>query len=919
MRSKSVSCQPQKNVFKIDCTLLLFKKFLLYVFDILRNFCKLNVCNKKAHEFRSLVLKAIDSPERLESMSLKKNVDRSLWLILDGFPTNADFNDVGGRVRQIVDDVCQRVSQNIQSPVFWIPIDNDEKKQHYHKIRGFALIQAPNREYASSFEKKGRIFFFFKKRGGDIKNLEKEKESVCVRREKIKEIQQINRQHKQNEHNKDVFRDSYWAHKALEGYNVSCWMWNEVQEKMKISDTFEKIGKNEFLEERNLYWWLLDKDGKEGYRDQYVARFRGQQFEETIRGLFYVRVFDKMKIIIIIKKEMTSNHVQWSPKGSYLVSFHLQGIQLWGGPDWAKLQRFEHWFVDQIDWSPDETRMITCNSVEQTNKDGRRYLPTIYIWDPLTGERLREFTHDAIGPLLKLRRSGWWPMFKWGAKDKYFAQIATSKKNKVTAKMKDIDRINIFDGVELTRLDKAAHSAPNVFDFAFSPTDDLLAYCSRALGNDAAKVTIISLPSKKAERVQTLGFDAGITHVYWQSEGKYLAVTIGHVEGKRLRKNSIGILAVHQENMPWQLTESMMKFCFNFDFSQIKLLAVQYLLTFFAWEPDSNRFGILHNDLDNPDVSFYQIKQPTNPVKLCYMFIYYICVYIFFFFFKKKNNNNNWEHTKQLRYQKEKQTIYSGHQEAEDVGYNLCKLRFASNNIYYGYKKSHEGAVELHWCPSGRYVITAATQPIGTKTSGSDTGYTVWSCQGDQLFKHTIHYFFQILWRPRPKEIRLESKEDEKKCQEMLLKQYYNVFEQRDTEVRRQHQSKFVQINLAKWASWNSLQEQWKKKTKEISKKRTKKRGFSSEGEEDDFEVTTVEQERTEKSEERVINHAILSRILNGEKITIGDIDEMEQQESSTADAGSNFGNYAAALQRRSDSTYNGSGQGYTGHRAGFR
>ncbi|ETO00540.1 hypothetical protein RFI_36900, partial [Reticulomyxa filosa] len=247
---------------------------------------------------------------------------------------------------------------------------------------------------------------------------------------------------------------------------------------------------------------------------------------------------------------------------------------------------------------------------------------TIYIWDPLTGEQLREFTHDAIGPLLKLRRSGWWPMFKWGAKDKYFAQIATSKKNKVTAKMKDIDRLNIFDGAELTRLDKSAHSAPNVFDFAFSPTDDLLAYCSRALGNDAAKVTIISLPSKKSERVQTLGFDAGITHVYWQSQGKYLAVTIGHVEGKRLRKNSIGILAVHQENMPWQLTETMMKFCLIV--CQAKLLAVQhetafspYFFFFFFFFIESNRFGILHNDLDNPDVSFYQIKQPANPVKLC--------------------------------------------------------------------------------------------------------------------------------------------------------------------------------------------------------------------------------------------------------------------------------------------------------------
>ncbi|ETO05933.1 hypothetical protein RFI_31462, partial [Reticulomyxa filosa] len=190
-------------------------------------------------------------------MSSKKTADRSLWLVLDGFPTNADFNDVGKSVRQVVDDVCQRVGQNVQSPVFWIPLDNDEKKQqqHYHKIRGFALIQAPNREYAI-----GKIMAFL---GFPF----------CVKKNEIKiKINEPKKKKKKKKKKKT----------SLSGHNMSCWMWNEVQEKMKISDTFEKIGKNEFLEERNLYWWLLDKDSKEGYRDQYVVRFRGQQFEETI-------------------------------------------------------------------------------------------------------------------------------------------------------------------------------------------------------------------------------------------------------------------------------------------------------------------------------------------------------------------------------------------------------------------------------------------------------------------------------------------------------------------------------------------------------------------------------------------------------------------------------------------------------------
>ena len=66
--------------------------------------------------------------------------------------------------------------------------------------------------------------------------------------------------------------------------------------------------------------------------------------------------------------------VQWSPYGSYLASFHPQGIALWGGAKvsretksgdridgWAKIKRFKHTAVTSIAFSPKEKFLLTSN------------------------------------------------------------------------------------------------------------------------------------------------------------------------------------------------------------------------------------------------------------------------------------------------------------------------------------------------------------------------------------------------------------------------------------------------------------------------------------------------------------------------------------------------------------------------------
>ena len=50
----------------------------------------------------------------------------------------------------------------------------------------------------------------------------------------------------------------------------------------------------------------------------------------------------------------TETYVRWSPKGTYLATFHHQGIALWGGEEFKRMMRFSHPGVQLIDFSPCE-------------------------------------------------------------------------------------------------------------------------------------------------------------------------------------------------------------------------------------------------------------------------------------------------------------------------------------------------------------------------------------------------------------------------------------------------------------------------------------------------------------------------------------------------------------------------------------
>jgi translation initiation factor 3 subunit B len=96
-------------------------------------------------------------------------------------------------------------------------------------------------------------------------------------------------------------------------------------------------------------------------RDQFVIRFGNNtsvMWNDGRRG----RAEDAYS-----RANWTESYVQWSPLGDMLATVHRQGVAVWGGPQFKRLNRFEHHNVQLIEFSPCETYLFAYSSIEPSN------------------------------------------------------------------------------------------------------------------------------------------------------------------------------------------------------------------------------------------------------------------------------------------------------------------------------------------------------------------------------------------------------------------------------------------------------------------------------------------------------------------------------------------------------------------------
>jgi translation initiation factor 3 subunit B len=564
----------------------------------------------------------------------------------------------------------------------------------------------------------------------------------------------------------------------------------------KIENTTEQWtppNRSDFESKVQLNSWLLDELG----RDQFVVRFGSDThiyWSDPVRkanefGRTYLYGGEREKSVDK-NKNWTELYTSWSTRGSYLATFHNQGILLWGGEDFQKLARFAHTGVQFIDFSPLERYVVTCNEIE--GKDRKTEVDNIIVWDIRSEKKLLGFPRGT-----EAVTASNWPCLRWSSDDKYLARIVK-------------EGISIYAAPDFALLDKKIHKLAGVAQICFSPTDNFLAYWVPSVDNNPATVGILELPSRQVKREKHL-YNVVSMDMYWSDNGEFLAIKIVRRKTKKTLTTNFEIFRMRVKDVPIEVVEMG-----------------EETVSAFAWDPTGQQFAVLIPESANRSKCEIWSITDKKVVKL-------------HTFAGRPANTLLWSPAGQY-------LLLAG------LGALNGQLEWidAENGESLA-TNEHFLATYVAWDPSGRYVLTALTQKLEENDwrHASDNGYRIWSMQGTLLTTVGYDKLWQMSWRPRPK--RILSKEQTQEIRASLKEKYWKKFEQEDEEIRRsqlQGRDKERADLKAQWKAYRAAKEA---ELRESAQARRALRGGYASDDETDFVPVEQEVEEEISRDEQVI------------------------------------------------------------------
>ncbi|XP_002736509.1 eukaryotic translation initiation factor 3 subunit B-like [Saccoglossus kowalevskii] len=332
-------------------------------------------------------------------------------------------------------------------------------------------------------------------------------------------------------------------------------LFTDFEKYASIPDEWEPPQKQPYKDHGNLRSWLLDTDCNDQYSVIYDGGERTTIFMNT--GTDQVAVEERAR--------WTETYVRWSPKGTYLATFHQRGIALWGGENFVQIMRFSHPGVQLIDFSPCERYMVTFSPLVDKKEDPQ----AIIIWDIRTGAKRRGFHCE---------NAAQWPIFKWSHDGKYFTRMA-------------IDSLSVYEVPSFGLLDKKSIKIEDIRDFSWSPSDYMLAYWTPENSDIPARVTLLEIPSRKEVRVKNL-FNVAECKMHWQNKGDLLCVKVDrYTKSKKVQFCNFEIFRIREKQIPVEQVE------------------IKESIMAFAWEPGGTKFAILHGENPRISASFYLVTK----------------------------------------------------------------------------------------------------------------------------------------------------------------------------------------------------------------------------------------------------------------------------------------------------------------------
>lgn len=444
-----------------------------------------------------------------------------------------------------------------------------------------------------------------------------------------------------------------------------------------IPDEWEAPTPQPYIDHGNLKYWLEDPDAC----DQYCV-----MYDSGAKTAIYLNT-NPEPTLLQEREGWTETFTEYSPRGTYLQTFHPRGIALWGGKSYSQITKFAHVSVQCASISPNENYIVTFSNAPESREDPN----CVVIWEIRTGAKKRSFHADTHPHSV-------WPMFKWSHDDKYFAKIGK-------------DMISIYETPSFGLLDKKSIKVQGIRNFSWSPTQNIIAHWVAEDKDVPARVTLLEIPGRVELRAKNL-FNVADCVMHWQKTGGYLCVKVDRYTKAKKEKNEWKYSGMYYNFEIFHMREKQIPV----DSAEIK-----ENISAFAWEPVGNKFAVIHGDSPHISVSFYGIKQ-GGTVSLLKKFE------------RKQCNRLAWSPNGQF-------IVLAGLRTMSGV------LEFVDTSDFTIMAQSeHFMATDIEWDPTGRYVVTSVSWWLHKV----DNSFWVWTFQGRLVRKNDLERFCQFSWRPRP-------------------------------------------------------------------------------------------------------------------------------------------------------------------------
>lgn len=488
----------------------------------------------------------------------------------------------------------------------------------------------------------------------------------------------------------------------------------------------------EFVSSGSLTSWLLDDEGRDQFavqNDNDTTVFWNTRFEESIE-----------QSVVESRKNWSSNYVRFSPKGTYLFSYHPQGVTAWGGANFDCLRRFYHPNVRTSAVSPNEKYLVTFSPDPITIEDDsdspfniKNEGHQLCIWDIASGLLCATF------PFVKGQNTNW-PLVKWAYNDKYCARMVGD--NLVVHDCTNNFQPLVSKGLKVS----------GIRDFSFAPTgveiapfrkgDEpsvLLSYWTPETNNMSCKATIVEVPRGRV--LKTVNFvQVTDVSIHWQNNSEYLCFSVArHTKSGKTHFSNLDICHLTEKDIP------------------VEKIELKERVFDLEWEPNGKRFITLSIDDETDDgnlaiprniISFYAPEKKESSNKDISLDKWKLVTKIT----EKFANTISWSPAG--RFVAVCTIIKPNMRRCElnfyDMDYAGEKNINDIDDVYASIKEVNEvvnaSFTDLTWDPSGRF-LCGWSSALKHKL---DNGFKLYDVAGNMIREEDVPNFRNFIWRPRP-------------------------------------------------------------------------------------------------------------------------------------------------------------------------